>query len=290
MAFNNNRRTFIKNSALISSGMLLSASPFTACKPGNNNAPFGLQLYTLRDDLPKDPQGVIKKVASFGYKQIEGYEGDKGIYWGMKNTEFKKFISDLGLDMVSSHCAWDKELDRKAAEAAEIGMKYLLCPNLGSQPGIDSFKRFAAQFNEAGKICKKHGIRFAYHNHAYSFVPVDGQLPQDVLMTETDPALVDFEMDIYWVITAGQDPETFFKKYPDRFRLGHVKDRIKNADPNDAESSCTLGTGSIDYNKIVKDAKDAGMQYFIVEQERYDNTTPLQAAEADAVYMKKLPI
>lgn len=283
-----NRRTFIKNSALLSSGIVLSSAPFVSCKTGNENWPFGLQLYSLRDDLPKNPAGIIKQVASFGYKQIEGYEGEKGIYWGMKNTEFKKFIGDLGLDMISSHCAWDKDLDRKAAEAAEVGLKYLLCPYLGSQPTIEAFKNFAKQFNAAGEICKKHGLRFAYHNHDYSFKPVDGQLPQDVLLAETDPALVDFEMDMYWVVTAGIDPKAYLEKYKNRFRLCHVKDRMKNPDPSDSNSSCTLGEGSIDYPSILKDAKANGMEYYIVEQERYDNTTPLKSAQADAAYMAKI--
>jgi sugar phosphate isomerase/epimerase len=283
-----NRRTFLKNSALISSGVLLSSAPFSGCNTGEANRPYGLQLYSLRDVLPKDPQGTLKQVASFGYKQLESYEGPLGMYWGMKNTEFKKFLDGLGMTMVSSHCGWDKELDRKAAEAAEIGVKYLLCPYLGTQPTLDAFKKFAAQFNEAGKVCKKHGIKFAYHNHAYSFKLVEGQLPQDILMNETDPALVDFEMDIYWVVAAGVDPVKFLEKHKNRFRLCHVKDRIKNADPNDSDSSCTLGTGDIDYPSIVKDAKKNGVEYFIVEQERYDNTTPLKSAQDDAVYMSKL--
>jgi sugar phosphate isomerase/epimerase len=137
-----------------------------------------------------------------------------------------------------------------------------------------------------GEICRKNGIRFAYHNHDYSFKDLSGQFPQDVMMQNTDPALVDFEMDIYWVVTAGQDPEAWLKKYPNRFRACHVKDRIKNSTEHDA--SCVLGEGSIDYPAILKTAKAEGMQYYIVEHERYDNTTPLKAVEADAAYMKKL--
>lgn len=272
-------------------GILLSSASLISCKnetaAGNK---FGLQLYSLRDDLPKDPKGVLKQVASFGYNQIEGYEGPQGIFWGMKNTEFKKYVDDLGLDFVSSHCAWDKDLDTKAAQAAEIGMKYLLCPYIGSQPTIDDFKKIAARFNEAGAICKKHGIRFGYHNHAYSFKPVDGQLPQNVMMDETDPALVDFEMDIYWVVDAGADPKAWFEKYKNRFKLCHIKDRMKNADPTAANNSCTLGEGTIDFASILKDGKANGLEYFIVEQERYDNTTPLKSAADNAAYMKKLVI
>jgi sugar phosphate isomerase/epimerase len=244
----------------------------------NNN--FGLQLYTLRGELPKDPTGVLKQVASFGYKQLEGYEGPKGIYWGMKNTEFKKFISDLGMNMVSSHCNWNTNLEQKAAEAAEIGVKWLMCPFLGANKEIDFYKKAAEKFNQAGEVCKKAGIRFAYHNHDYSFKEVQGQLPQDVMMQNTDASLVDYEMDIYWVITAGSDPIAWFNKYPNRFKLVHVKDRKGN-------ESVVLGTGTIDFPKILKEGEKKGVDYYIVEQEAYTGTTPIAAVQADADYMKK---
>ena len=244
----------------------------------NNN--FGLQLYTLRDVLPNDPKDILKQVASFGYKQLEGYEHDtKGIYWGMKNTEFKKYISDLDMNMVSSHCKWEVNLEQKAAEAAEIGMKWLMCPHLGLKPTIDFYKQTAEKFNKAGEICKKAGIRFAYHNHDYSFKQVEGQLPQEVMMQNTDALLVDFEMDIYWVVTAGADPIAWFNKYPNRFKLVHVKDRKNN-------ESVVLGTGTIDFPKILKEGEKKGVDYYIVEQEAYTGTTPIAAAKADADYMK----
>jgi sugar phosphate isomerase/epimerase len=172
-----NRRTFIKNSTLIGSGVLLSGMSSISCNSASPLKDFGLQLYSLRDDLPNDPKGILKQVASFGYKQIEGYEGPQGMFWGMKHTDFKKYLDDLGMKMISSHCAWEKDLETKAAQASEIGMKYLICPAVGSQPGIEDFKAFAAKFNAAGEICKKHGLRFAYHNHDYSFKPLNGQLP-----------------------------------------------------------------------------------------------------------------
>jgi len=249
---------------------------------------FGLQLYTLRDDFPKDPKGVLKQVASFGYKQLESFEGPNGIFWGMTNKEFKSYIGDLGMEIVSSHCDISKDFEKKAAEAAEIGMKYLICPYKGPQKSIDEFKKFADEFNQKGEICKKNGIRFAYHNHDYSFVDMGGELGQDVMMKNTDPNLVDFELDMYWVVTAGHDIETWLKKYPNRFRLCHIKDRRK--DSKEKADSCDLGTGSIDWPKILKTAQKTGMKYFIVEQERYDGTTPLKAVEADAKYMKGLSI
>ena len=287
------RREFIKTTAVATTGMLLS-SYLPACKSASiskdvrNN--FGLQLYTLRDVLPNNPKDVLTQVASYGYKQIESYEGQKGMFWGMTNTEFKKLMDDLGMKIISSHCNINQDFEKKAAEAAQIGMKYLICPYLGPQKTIDDFKKFAETFNQRGEVCKKNGIRFAYHNHDYGFVPLEGQMPQDVLMQNTDKSLVDFEMDIYWVVTPGQDPIAWIDKYPGRFKLCHIKDRKKGATPSQRDASVDLGTGSIDFKAILKEGGKKGMEYYIVEQEAYENTTPLAAAKADADYLKNFHI
>jgi sugar phosphate isomerase/epimerase len=157
----------------------------------------------------------------------------------------------------------------------------------GANKSIDDFKRAVDKFNACGDICKKNGLRFAYHNHGYSFEQMDGQLPQDILMQGTNKDTVDFEMDIYWVVTAGADPIAWFEKYPGRWKLCHVKDRRKGAEPKDHDASIDLGAGSIDFKKILKAGKAKGLEYYIVEQERYDNSTPLKSAEVDAAYMKK---
>jgi len=287
---NMKRREFLQTTGFAASGIFLS-SYLPSCKSASVSKEvrdnFGLQLYTLRDVLPDDPKGVLKQVASYGYKQIESYEHSKlGIFWGMKNTEFKTLMNDLGMKIVSSHCDINKDFERKAAEAAEIGMHYLLCPYLGPQKKIDDFKKFAETFNQKGEICKKNGIRFGYHNHDYGFVQLEGQYPQDVLMQDTDKNLVDFEMDIYWVVTAGQDPIAWIDKYPGRFKLCHIKDRKKGATPSQRDVSVELGTGSIDFKKILIEADKKGMNYYFVEQEAYENTTPLAAAKADADYLK----
>ena len=222
---------------------------------------FGIQLWSVRDDLAKDPKSVLSQLSSYGYKQIESFEGAKGIFWGMTNKEFKAEMDKLGMKIISSHCDITKDFEKKAAEAAEIGMKYLICPYKGPQKDIDAFKKFADEFNQKGEICKKNGIRFAYHNHDYSFINMNGENGQDVMMKNTDANLVDFEMDMYWVATAGQDIEAWLKKYPTRWRLCHVKDRMKTATEKDKDASCVLGTGSINYPKILKTAKKQGMEY-----------------------------
>jgi sugar phosphate isomerase/epimerase len=225
-------------------------------------------------------------LSASGYKQIESFEGDTGIFWGMKNTAFKKTMDDLGMKIVSAHCDNTKDFERKAAEAGEIGMKYLICPYKGPQKTIDHYKRFADEFNACGEIAKKNGIRFAYHNHDYSFVPMDGVVPQDVMMNLTNPATVDFEMDMYWTVAAGVDPIAYMKKFPNRFKLVHVKDLVKL--PKGEHESCVIGKGTIDYKALLPQASKQGVQYFIVEQEAYTGTNELDAAKADAAYVKTL--
>ncbi|PHN01396.1 sugar phosphate isomerase [Flavilitoribacter nigricans DSM 23189 = NBRC 102662] len=249
-------------------------------------ARFGIQLYTLRDVFPQDPKGVLKQIADMGYTQIEGYEGDQGIFWGMGHTEWKNYLDSLGLTMVSTHCNINENFAEKAAQAGEIGMKYLISPWEGPQESIDDFKKIAEKFNEKGAICKENGLRFAYHNHGYSFKELDGQMPQDVMMDNTDPATVDYEMDIYWVVTGGADPIAYLNKYPDRWRLCHVKDREKGIGADVRDASVDLGTGQIDFPKILKVAAEKKMEYYIVEQERYEDSTPIESARADAEYMK----
>jgi sugar phosphate isomerase/epimerase len=205
------------------------------------------------------------------------------MFWGMDHKEYKKYMDELGMKIISSHCNISDNFERKAAEAAAIGMKYLICPYKGPQKSIDGFKKFADEFNKSGEICKKNGIRFAYHNHDYSFKAIDGQMPQDVMMDNTDKELVDFEMDIYWVVAAGADPIAYFKKYPNRFRLCHVKDQIKTATDHE---SCHLGKGIIDFKSILKAGTDQGLKYYIVEQEAFTGTNPLESAEIDAAYLK----
>src|SRR6186713_636124 len=251
------RNEFLKLSGGLALAGLASKSGFAsftgeAAKLKN----FGIQLWSVRDDLAKNPKEVLKQLASYGYTQIESFEGKSGMFWGMTNTEFKTYMDQLGMKIISSHCDINKDFEKKAAEAAAIGMKYLICPYKGPQEDLDAFRKFAEEFNQKGEICKKNGIRFAYHNHDYSFANMNGEMGQDVLMKNTDPGLVDFELDMYWVVAAGQDIETWLKKYP----------------------------------KILKTAKKYGMEYYIVEQEKWEGTTPMQAAQADAAYMKTLSI
>ena len=289
------RKDFLKMAALglaatAVSGKLLACKSTAASGNSATLKKFGLQLWTIKDAMYKDPKGVLKQVAAMGYQQIESFEGDMGIFWGMKNTEFKKLMDDLGMEIVSSHCDIDKDFDRKANEAAEIGIKYLIDPWFGPQKNIELFKKEAEKFNERGATCKRAGIKFGYHNHDYPFIPIDGQKPLDVMIQYSDPSLVDFEMDIYWVVTAGEDPIAWFQKYPNRFRLCHIKDRKKDTPLSNHDASCVAGQGEIDYPKILKAGRKKGLDYYLVEQEHFEGITSLQAAKENADYMKILKL
>ena len=189
-----NRRRFLSHSLLVGSGLLLSRSALggveNLCKGVSRS--YGIQLYSLRDILGQDPFGYIKKLQQAGYASIESYEGPMGVYWGKTPKEFATFLNEAGLTMPSIHCNVFDSFDRKVAEAAEAGVKYVICPWIGPQNSIDDFKKTAGQFNEMGAVCKKNGLRFAYHNHDYSFKSLEGKIPQAVLLEYTDPKLVDY--------------------------------------------------------------------------------------------------
>ena len=289
-----NRRNFIKISTGITGGLLaFSAIPgLSSCARAEQavaaQKPFGLQLYSLRDVIPADPRGVLKQVSEFGYKHIESYDGPAGMFWGMSPAEFKTYMDELGMKIVASHCNINENFEQKVANAASIGMEYLICPWIGPQETVEAYNVFADQFNRCGEICNAAGIKFAYHNHAYTFEKIEDQYPQDILMQSTDPDLVEYELDVFWLVVAGLDPIEELKKHSGRYTLSHVKDMEIGTEPGNGDSSATLGTGTINYSEIIEVANQHEMKHLIVEQEKYAGTTPLDSARDNAVYMNSL--
>lgn len=286
---NLSRRNFLKTSGVLASGVAFGTIPFlNSCTEAKRETkPFGLQLYTLRDVIGDDPEAIIREVAEAGYKQVESYEGQEGMFWGMGPSGFKNFLNDLGMTMLSSHANVFENLDQKVEDAAEAGMSFIVCPYIGPQESLDHYREIADRFNEIGETAKNAGLRFAYHNHGYTFEEQEGEIPQDVLMERTEADLVEFQMDIYWVVAAGADPAEWIRRYPNRFTTSHVKDY--SAEGEEPESTI-LGTGSIDFPSILKSGRENGMEHFIVEQEAYTGTTPLDAIRENAEYMKNLDL
>jgi sugar phosphate isomerase/epimerase len=285
------RRSFLKTTAVATTGLLIAPNLFAL----GSRREIGTQLYTVRADMAKDPIGTLGKVAKIGFNTVEGatYTGTE-LFYGMPPAQFKSVLDGFGLDMVSGHYLlgesmakakgtisndWQKAVD----DAAEVGLKYMVCAFLfdNERGSLDHYKQIADKFNTAGEICKKAGIQLCYHNHNFEFVPQDGKLPYDVLLTNSDPHLVKMEMDIYWVYKAKQSPMELFKKYPGRFPLWHVKDMDKTEKQNFTE----VGNGVIPFKEIFTHAKEAGLKYFFNEQDETPGD-PLVSMEESYKYIK----
>ncbi len=267
-----NRRKFLMNAGLVGAGVALL--PKLSLAASKNVA--GLQLYTLRDELPKDVRGVIAKVAKAGYKEVEvyGYSKQNG-FWGLKPTEFKQLLDQHGLKSPSGHYGVDfslgedkfEDLDAAIEAAKVLGHQYVTIPSVNAAPykTAADLKKLAGKFNVAAKRVKAASLKMGYHNHNFEFTPVDGTSLYEVLLKETDPSLVSFEMDLYWVVRAGQDPIKWFEKYPGRFTMVHVKDM----DKQDHKLNTEVGKGEINFKQIFAKSKLAGIKHYIVEQENF---------------------
>lgn len=288
------RRTFIKNSAVIGASVSLGslASSLISCKNMSDNysfkiKEFGIQLYSIKDEMLKSPFEVLLKLSEYGYKTIESFESDLGMFWGMSNVEFKREVENVGMKLIASHVDINVDFEAKVDQAAKAGLQHLICPSIDGGNTIDYYRTFADKFNECGEICQQAGIRFGYHNHGYSFKPIDGIYPQDILVQYTDPNLVDFEIDLYWVLTAGEDPIQWLQKYPNRFTHCHLKDR-ENLPLDQEDASIDLGNGIMNIPEVLKVAENNGLKHIIIEQERYPITTPMEATKANADYLRRL--
>jgi sugar phosphate isomerase/epimerase len=282
------RREFIKTSAFAAAGAL-SLPSFLAAGKIQKSKNIGLQLYSLRDIIGKDPKGVLDKVASFGYKELETYSYRDGQIFGMAYGDFGKYVKGLGMKVVSGHYGLDQiggdTWTKAVADAKAIGMEYMIVPYIQDtdRKSIDDYKKICANLNKAGEVCNKNGIRFGYHNHAFEFETLDGQIPYDVMLKELDVKNVGMELDIFWVVNAGQDPVKLFEKHPGRFEQWHVKDM----DKTDKNKNADVGTGSIDYKALFAKAKLSGMKHFYVEQESYPGAS-IDSIEASAKYLKTI--
>ena len=277
------RRNFLKSITLVS-GVLATSSLQAESMPGKGKKmKTGIQLWTVRDVIDKDLTGTLSALSKIGYTSLEPY-GFDGNFYNHSAKEFRKMCNDLGMDITSTHsgitAANAKEYTEKAAEA---GLQYLVLPSFSGRPEktLDDFKKVAHEMNQIGEITKKAGIAFGYHNHNYEFQLLEGKLPYDTLLAETDPGLVTFEMDIFWVVKGGQDPLKYFTKHPGRFKLWHVKDM-----GNDGES-CIIGNGHIKFQDLLKQAKKAGLKEIVYEQEQYSEGTSIYCAEQSYKYIQK---
>lgn len=277
----NKRRDFLKNMGALAVGSVLLSSYKLAPK-GVSNA--GIQLYTFRQEMLKDPQGTLKVIADLGIKQIESAASNKGLFYGLTPKEMKKTCKDLGLTLRSAHCGIDANWQQTIDQAAESGQEYLVCSSIPyAGDTVANYQKIAERFNKAGEECQKAGLKFGYHNHDYEFKIDEGLVLYDVLLVNTDPELVSMEMDLGWVVAAGKDPFAYFKEYPNRFPLWHLKDMK-------GKNSVEFGNGTLDIKGLLKQSKQAGMKYFFIEQEEYPAGSPSASMKLNMEYLSKIDV
>jgi len=296
------RRNFLKSSALLAGATVLSRNVFAS--PFENDI-LGIQLYSVRTDMLKAPLDTLKQLAGMGYKYVEHANYVNRKFYGYTPTEFKKVLDDLGLKMLSGHTvmgkqAWDS--DKKeftdswkntVEDAATVGQQYVISPWLdeGLRKDYDGLLSFLDVFNKSGELCKQHGMKFGYHNHNFEFSStINNMKLYDVILQHTDPKLVAQQLDIGNMYGAGGRADEIIKQYPGRFELMHVKDEIKSpkSEMGDGFESTVLGAGIIG-TKAIADLgkKSGGTTQFIIEQESYQDKTPIQCAKEDFDIMKK---
>jgi sugar phosphate isomerase/epimerase len=258
----------------------ISAASFAQKKSG------GMTLYTVRNEMGKDPKATLKEVADLGYKYIEAVDYKDGKFYGMAPAEFKSYLKILGLKPISVHMGSMTldNADKLVADVKAAGFKYFIAPvppmgmfkfdpktrKLGME---GSMEQLAEILNTIAHKAKDAGLEFLYHNHDFEFQPnKDGVVPIDYLLEKLDPKYVNFQMDLYWVTKAGVDPVAYFQKYPGRFKIWHVKDM-------DGQGRfAPVGQGKIDFARILANKKLSGMKYYIVEQDMvFDGMQPLEA-------------
>jgi sugar phosphate isomerase/epimerase len=301
---NTSRRKFLKQSSLALAGASLLSNRLFAAVTANDEI-LGVQLYSVRDDMKKDPSGTLKQIASMGYKYVEHANYVDGKFYGYAPTEFKKLLDDLGLKMSSGHTVmskqhWDEAKNdftdkwkQTVADAAILGQQYVISPWLDEsmRSNMSDFKRYMDVFNKSGELCKQSGMKFGYHNHDFEFsTKIDGVKLFDLILQNTDPNLVAQQLDIGNMYHAGGVALDILKQYPNRFELMHVKDEIKTntaGEMGGGYESTVLGKGIIPVKEVIDlGRKMGGTKQFIIEQESYQSITPLESVKQDFQIMK----
>ena len=302
------RRTFIRNSALA-----VTAAGFL---PGNIAASptkkdiVGIQLYTVREAMAKDPSGSLKRLADMGYRNVEHANYVNGKFYGYAPKEFKALLDGLGLKMISGHTplgpgGWDESKNdfsdtwKKTIEDGAIaGQKFVISQWIDEtmRKNYDDLMRLLEKFNKSGELCKAHGMKFGYHNHDFEFSTVlNNQKIFDIIMQHTDPELVAQQLDMGNLYNGGAIAIAIVMQYPGRFELMHVKDEIKAeaSKTGGAESSkekyesTILGEGIVSTKQVCDTGRKNGTRYFIIEQEAYQGKDPFDCSKTDLEVMKK---
>ncbi|MEJ2257297.1 MAG: sugar phosphate isomerase/epimerase [Woeseiaceae bacterium] len=264
--------------------MLGAAAFVTACsRPDRETVagevadapPLGVQLYSVRDLMAQDVAATLDLVASIGFAEVE-FAG----YFDHTPAEMRRMLNAAGLKAPAAHIAKNRfrdEIDRVIEEAIEVGHGYVIVPWLSEEErSLGDYRRHAEDFNRYGEACAAAGIQFAYHNHAFEFDETDGEIPYDVLLAETDPALVQMELDLAWARAGNADTLAYLTAWPGRFPMFHLKDLR-------AGEEADIGTGEVDFDTILAHAGIAGLKHGFVERDNATEPAASLRANLDAM-------
>jgi sugar phosphate isomerase/epimerase len=282
------RRSFLKASGALAAAACLGADRLSAAPL---RMPIGLQLYSVRNLLPKDFDGTLRQVAAAGYTEVEAAG-----YFDKTAANFGNALQKAGLKCVSTHhplALLKSQFDQLIEYGQAIGLEYIICswagvhrdPTRTGDLNLDDWRYVADQFNAIGAKVKAAGMTFGYHNHTIEFGKENGIVYFDELLKRTDPSVVVFQMDCGWVVGGGHNPVEYLSKFPERFPLLHVKDLVK--EPDGKWRNVVMGKGTIDYRPIFEAAK--GLKHYFIEQEEFEGD-PIAELREDADYMRKLSV
>jgi sugar phosphate isomerase/epimerase len=283
------RRDFLKTAGAIAAASLVNAGELAAAPL---RLPIGLQLYSVRNLLPKDFEGTLHQLSAAGYKDVEAAG-----YFNKTAAEFRHAMDQAGLRCISAHhtlVQLRSQLDELIEYGHTLGLEYIICsssggvhrdPSAKGELTLDDWRYVAGEFNRIGEKLKSAGITFGMHNHVPEFAVENGTLVYDELLRLTDPRYVVFEMDCGWVTAAGHNPVDYLSKAPERFPLMHVKDMTR--EPDGKFHSVVMGTGVVNYGPILRAA--TGLKHYFIEQEEFKGDTMTELRE-DAEFMRKLDV
>lgn len=265
-------------SIILMASLMIPVLSFNACQKQAPEKYIGLQLWSVREVMNTDPAGTLEALGNMGYAFVEAAGYSDGKFYGMEPQAFRDLVEANGMSFLSSHTGqdvpdsanwnatmewWDKCIDAHVA----AGVKYIVQPWMGRSgyESLEGLKKFCDYFNAVGEKCNERGIIFGYHNHDNEFRELEGEVIYDFMLNNTDPEKVFFQADLYWIITGGADPVDYFKRYPGRFLQWHVKDEAEVG-----------ASGNIDFEYIFNNSEVSGVEYMIVEVEKY-NFEPIES-------------
>lgn len=298
---NTSRRTFIKSGAALIAAAAVMPREVLAAKKRKKGI-IGVQLYSVRDDMRKDPLGSLRKVAAMGYEYVEHANYVDRKFYGYTPQEFRKVLDDLGLKMISGHTVmgrnhWDEARNDfsdswkyTVDDAAVLGQRYVVSPSMDNsmRSKYDDFMHYMEIFNKCGELCRKQGMKFGYHNHDFEFSEkLNNEKLFDIMMRTMDPDKVVVQLDMGNLYNGGAVALDVVRQYPGRFENLHVKDEIAASEGSDKYESTIIGKGIVNAREVIDLAtKIGGTEVYIIEQESYQGKTPMECIEENLKVMK----